>query len=147
MISRSIYQIHQWLYTQITASAQYSDIQSLIILDADRLTPSVTLFNNLNGLPFTKQSLIKRCTLPYKRVHSKYYTPDYIDRLLVRNSEIHKRETRYSKLNLMCPKHKRKTEGGRSFAARTIKEWNTTDANIRNRESVASFKYNLFKAF
>jgi hypothetical protein len=77
-----------------------------------------------------------------------YYTPDYIDRLLVRNSEIHKRETRYySKLNLMCPKYKRKTEGGWSFAARTIKEWNTIDANIRNRACVASFKYNLFKAF
>jgi hypothetical protein len=31
-----------------------------IILDADRFVSSVTLFNNLNWLPFTKQSQIKR---------------------------------------------------------------------------------------
>ena len=41
-----------------------------IILSAERLTPSVVLFNNLNWLPFTKQSLIKRCALMYKRVHN-----------------------------------------------------------------------------
>ena len=48
-----------------------------IILDAERLTPSVVLFNNLNWLPFTKQSLIKRCALVYKRVHN-YITPSYV---------------------------------------------------------------------
>ena len=64
-----------------------------IILKADRSTPSISLFNSLNWLPFTKQSLIKRCTLAFKRVHSEYYTPGYIDRILVRNSEIHNRET------------------------------------------------------
>ena len=56
-----------------------------IILDAVRLTPSVVLFNNLNWLPFTKQSLIKRCALVYKRVHN-YITLIYLNSLLVRNS-------------------------------------------------------------
>ena len=41
-----------------------------IILDAERFSPSVVLFNNLNWLPFTRQSLIKRCALVYKRVHN-----------------------------------------------------------------------------
>ena len=41
-----------------------------IILDAERLTPSVVLFNNLNWIPFTKQSLIKRCAQVYKQVHN-----------------------------------------------------------------------------
>ena len=54
-----------------------------IILDAERLTPSVVLFNNLNWLPFTKQSLIKRCTLVYKQVDNN--TPIYLNSLLVRN--------------------------------------------------------------
>ena len=56
-----------------------------IILDAVRLTPSVVLFNNLNWLPFTKQSLIKRCALVYKRVHN-YITLIYLNSLLLRNS-------------------------------------------------------------
>ena len=55
-----------------------------IILDAERFTPSVVLFNNLNWLPFTKQSQIKRCALVYKRVHN-YITPSYLNSLLVRN--------------------------------------------------------------
>ena len=118
-----------------------------IILKADRSTPSISLFNSLNWLPFTKQSLIKRCTLAFKRVHSECYTPGYIDRILVRNSEIHNRETRFSSLNLMCPQYKRETEGGRTFAARTIKKWNTIDTSIRALESVNSFKYNLKKTF
>ena len=117
-----------------------------IILDAERLTPSVVLFNNLNWLPFTKQSLIKRCALVYKRVHN-YITPIYLNSLLVRNSEIHNRATRHSNINLVCPKYKRKTEGGRTFTIRTIKDWNCNNANIRNNGSLASFKHNVFKSF
>ena len=73
-----------------------------IILDAERLTPSVVLFNNLNWLPFTKQSLIKRCALVYKRVHN-YITPIYLNSLLVRNSEIHKQATGHSNINWCAP--------------------------------------------
>ena len=92
------------------------------ILNAKRLTPSVVLFNNLNWLPFTKQSLIKRCALVYKQVHNYInFTPIYLNSLLVRNSEIHNWATRHSKINLVCPKYKRKTKGGRTFTIKTIK--------------------------
>ena len=101
-----------------------------IILDAERLTPPVVLFNNLNWLPFPKQSLIKGCALVYKRVHN-YITPSYLNSLLVTKSEIHNRAARHSNINLMCPKYKRKT-GGRTFTIRTIKDWNCMNANIRN---------------
>ena len=116
-----------------------------IILKADRLTPSISLFNSLNWLPFTKQSLIKRCTLAFKRVHTEYYTQAT---LMEYKSETPKftMERRFSSLNLVCPQYKRETEG-RTFAARTIKEWNTIDTSIRALESVNSFKYNLKKAF
>ena len=117
-----------------------------IILDAERFTPSVVLFNNLNWLPFTKQSPIKRWALVYKRVHN-YIMPSYLNNLLVRNSEIHNRATRHSNINLMCPKCKRKSEGGRTFTIRTIKDWNCMNANIRNNGSLASFKHNVLKSF
>ena len=100
-------------------------------------------------LPFTKQSLIKRCALVYKQVHNNnyYITPIYLNSLLVRNSEIHNRATRHSNINLVCPKYKRKTEGGHTFTIRTIKDWNCMNANIRNNGSLASFKHNVFKSF
>ena len=75
----------------------------------------------------------------YKRVHN-YIMPSYLNNLLVRNSEIHNRATRHSK----C---KRKSEGGRTFTIRTIKDWNCMNANIRNNGSLASFKHNYLKSF
>ena len=116
-----------------------------IILDAERFTPSVVLFNNLTWLPFTEQSLIKRCALVHKRVHN-YIMPSYLNNLLVRNSEIRNQATRHSNINLMCPKYKRKS-GGRTFTIRTIKDWNCMNADIRNNGSLASFKHNVFKSF
>ena len=118
-----------------------------IILDADRTTPSITLFNTLNWLPFTRQSQIKRNTLVYKRINTSVNTPNYIDRLLLRNSDIHQRETRYSNMNLMCPSFTRKTEGGRTFTVRSSVEWNNIDMDIRKKNTVASFKYNLYKSY
>ena len=111
-----------------------------------RLTPSVILFNNPNWLPFTTQSLIKRCALVYKRVNN-YIKPFYLNSLLVRNSEIHSRATTLSNTNLVCPKYKQKTEGGHTFTIRTIKDWNCMNANLRNNGSLASFKQNVFKSF
>lgn len=111
------------------------------------MTPSVTLFNKLDWLPYTKQSPVKRNTSVYKRVNTSLNTPSYIDKLLLRNSDIHQRETRYAHSNLMCPKYTRKTEGGRTFTVRTITEWNSIDLGIRKRNSVASFKYDLYKLF
>ena len=39
-----------------------------IILYADRLAPSVTLFNKLEWIPFYEQSKINKCAIFYKRV-------------------------------------------------------------------------------
>ena len=115
-----------------------------IILDSERTTPSIYLFNTLNWLPFTKQSMIKRTIVAFKRVNTFYYTPDYLDSLLVRNSDIHERNTRYSNFNMLCPKFKRKTEGGRTFAVRTVTDWNKINLNMRKTRTVSNFKKNLY---
>ena len=92
-----------------------------IILDADKRTPSLSLFNKLNWLPISKQSCIKRNTIVFKKVNSNYSIPDYLNTFLVKNSDIHTRTTHYSQLNMMCPKYKRSTEGGRSFFCKNYK--------------------------
>ena len=40
------------------------------------------------------------------------------------------RITRHEKLNLVCPKFNRVTEGGRSFTATSIKLWNSLTMEI-----------------
>ena len=57
------------------------------------------------------------------------------------------RETRHSKFNMSCPRYKCKTEGGKTFAVRTIIDWNSIDINIRNKATVSSFKRNIYNKF
>ena len=80
-------------------------------------------------------------------MNASYCTPSYLDSLFVRNSDVHSRETRYSKFNMSCPRYKRKTEGGKTFAVRTIIDWNSIDINIRNKTTVSSFKRNIYNKF
>jgi len=112
------------------------------ILKADRHTRSINMFNSLNWLPFTAETYINRCTLAFKRTRGK--TPSYINNALKLNSENHTRNTRYSKLNLLCPRTKRKTEGGRTVAVKTITEWNKLSKEIKESESCKHFKKTLF---
>ena len=118
---------------------------SLFFSKALSQLPSLNLFNKLNWLPISKQSCIKRNMIVFKRINSNYSIPDYLNTFLVKNSDIHTRTTRYSQLNMMCPKYKRSTEGGRSFSVRTIKEWNNIDLNIRTLKSVSAFKKKLWR--
>ena len=60
--------------------------------------------------------------MAFKRVNTSYCTSSCLDSLLVRNSDVHSREKRYSKFNMLCPRYKRKPEGGKTFAVRTIIE-------------------------
>ena len=115
-----------------------------IILDADKRTPSIELFNKLNWLPLSKQSLIKRTSITFKRVNSNHFIPEYLRSMLVRNSDIHTRNTRFNNMNMVCPKYIRETEGGRTFTVRTIKDWNTLDASLRKQKSIASFKRSFY---
>ena len=79
------------------------------------------------------------------QLDNNFSTPICIDSLLLmRNSDIHQRDTRYSDLNLLCPKYTKKTEGGRT-TVRTIAEWNAFDQSIRKKLSIASFKRALYK--
>ena len=63
----------------------------------------------------------------YKRVHN-YITLSHSNGLLVTKAEIHNRATRHSNINLMCPRYKRKIEGGRTFTIRELKQITTAGA-------------------
>ena len=48
-------------------------------------------------------------------------------------------------VNLMFPRLKRITKGGRAFAVRAKKEWNKLSVDIKQSTSVKSLKRSLFK--
>ena len=63
--------------------------------------------------------------------------------MLKLNSSLNSRAARYSNLNFLCPKYKGETEGGRTFAVTTIKQWNQLPKTAREKESVALFNMKL----
>ena len=51
-----------------------------ITLDAERTTRTLTMFNELNCIPFLIKAYINRCSIAFKRIEGK--TPDYINSIL-----------------------------------------------------------------
>ena len=116
-----------------------------VILNADRRACSVDLFNTLGWLPFYIEAHINRCSLVDKQING--LAPSYINDLLIRNCDIHNRNTRYSKLNLNCPRYKKKSEGRHMFTVKTIKAWNSITSDLKKSHSPSIFKRNFFKYF
>ena len=73
--------------------------------------------------------------------------PPYLSQMLIRNADINERSSRHGLLNLVCPRCKRESEGGRSFTVSTTRLWNMIPSNIRNKPSLISFKKAMFDYF
>ena len=93
-----------------------------VILSADRDSPSVQLFNKLKWIPFYEGNLISCCSLIFKLIWGTL--ANYLIKQFTVDNEVHSRNTRYAKFNLVCPKYTRETEGGKSFLVRACKLWN-----------------------
>ena len=96
-------------------------------------------FSNYSGT--TKRSPFGR----YERLSGD--CPSYMSQMLLRNADISERPSRHRLLNLVCPRFKRESEGGRSFIVSTTRLWNMIPSNIRNKPSLASFKKTMFDHF
>jgi len=114
-----------------------------IILDAQRTSRTVTLFNSLSWIPFYNEAYIKRCELAYKRISGTL--PDYLNVSLRKNSDAHSRTTRNCNFNLLCPLHKYISEGGRTFAVRTEKDWDNLPRSLKTNKSLKSSKAEIWK--
>ena len=54
-------------------------------------------------------------------------------------------DTRFATINAVCPKYKRETEGGRSFAVTAAtKLWNNLPLHTRKLDSVTCLRKNMF---
>ena len=106
-----------------------------IILEAQRTTSrTVTLFNNLSWIPLYNEVYITLCELAFKRINGSEL-PDYLSASLRKNSDVHSRNTRNCNVNLLCPLHRNISEGGRTFAVRTVKDWNNLPQSLKTKKS------------
>jgi hypothetical protein len=112
-----------------------------VILSTKIDAPSVNLFNKLNWIPFYELNKINCCSLVFKRLQGTL--PDYINEHLTVNSQIHSRNTRHSKFNLVCPKYNRIKEGGKTFLVRACQIWNQLPLELKRSESLKSLKKQL----
>ena len=85
-----------------------------VILGADTKANSVKLFKQLRWVPFFHEARINKLILVYKRIFGE--CPPYLTQILVRKVDVNGRSSRHGHLNLICPRFKRETEGGRSFS-------------------------------
>ena len=113
------------------------------ILFADRLEPSVNLFDQLSWIPFYEQCKIDKCSILYKRIHNNL--PSYLGDHFILNNVGNVRNTRYTyaHFNAVCQRYKRETEGGRTVLVTATRLWNNIPLNIRKVDSLNCFKRNL----
>ena len=74
---------------------------------------NITVLKMKTGQSYLDEAKVNICTLVYKRLNGN--CPFYMKELLRVNSDNHTRASRYGSLNLVCPRFKRETEGGRRF--------------------------------
>ena len=96
-------------------------------------------------VPFFHEAKVNRSLMVYKRLSGD--CPSYMSQMLIRNADISETPSRHGLLNLVCPRFKRESEGGRSFIVSTTRLWNMIPSNIRNKPSLASFKKTMFDHF
>ena len=114
-----------------------------IILGAEYMTRTVTMFNKLNWIPYYNEAYINRCGIAFKRINDNTQ-PNYITEILRTNSDVHTWNTRYCNLNFICPHYNKASDGGRTFSVRMIKNWNNLDIIYKKSGTIKHFKKTLY---
>ena len=73
--------------------------------------------------------------------------PPYLNDLITANNEVHSQNTRYSSLNLLCPRYKREIDSGRTFAVSSCRLWNGLTLTLRKSGKVKLFKHKIWEHF
>ena len=81
--------------------------------------------------------------LLFKRTN--WTLPSYLNDHIIINNNRHARNTRYANINIVCPKYRRETEGGRNFSVSAAKLWNSVPLDICKADSLPCFKNNMIR--
>ena len=108
------------------------------------LLPSLT--SKPSWIPFYEQSRIDKCVIIFKLLDGTLLS--YLNDHIIINNNRHARNTCYANINIICPKYRRETEGGRAFSVYLRRNYGTVSRNsvpldIRKADSLPYFKNNL----
>ena len=109
-----------------------------IILEADIMTPSETLFSELQWLSFTKRIQYHTHIMMFKAFNGQ--TPTYISSMFTKTSEIHNRNLRFvDNAQLRIP-FSRTTYYENSYTVNGAKLWNSLPNGLREMSNINTFK-------
>ena len=112
-----------------------------IILKADSMMPSQTMFSKLNWLPFSKRVEYNICVMVFKALNN--LTPDYVSQLIVKQSDYHNRTLRSTSNDLLHIPRSHSSYLDHSFSVKGPTLWNSLPSNIRQLSSLNTFKTSL----
>ena len=104
---------------------------------------TVTLFDKLNWIRFYDETKIDKCCVVYKCLQGS--APDYLINRITKISNVSFRTTRFSDINLRCPRYIRETVEEKTFLTSASKWWNTLPIFLRKSASCRVFKKDYFK--
>ena len=115
-----------------------------IILKADIMTPSETMFSELQWLSFTKRIQYHTHIMMFKAFNGQ--APTYISSMFTKTSEIHNRNLRsVDNAQLRIP-FSRTTYYENSFTVNGAKLWNSLPNELRKLSNINTFK-NAVKSY
>ena len=114
-----------------------------VIMEADTRSNSVRLSKSLGS--FFGEAWINRLTLIQKRLYGDCSV--YMSQMLLRNADINERVTRHGLKNLVCPRFKLESEGGRSFIISSTRFWNSLPNGLKTLQGLMTFKTAIFQQF
>ena len=130
-----------WGHCSVTYSNRLLKLQkraARIVLRADIMTLSETMFRELNWLPFYKRVQYHTYILMYKTLNN--LAPEHLSERFIKISETHDRNPRSTDSGLLKVPYSRTWYYDNSFTVTGAKMWNSLPLNIRQSPSLGSFK-------
>lgn len=112
-----------------------------LILKADFMTPSNTMFQQLGWLTFPNRVQYHTCIMVYKAINGQ--APEYLSNLLVKSSESHSKSLRSGDREDLRVPFSRTSYYERSFSITGAKAWNSLPNHVRQSSDLNSFKTSL----
>ena len=112
-----------------------------IILQADFMTPSKEMFQELGWLTFTQRVQYHICVMVFKSLNGQ--APEYLLNLLTKCSETNVRSLRSSKQKTLKVPFARSTYYEKPFSVTGPKLWNSLPVQIRQSSNLIIFKQSV----
>ena len=138
------YGCNTWSATTSSNIERISKLQkraARIILQAEYLTPSSLMFDELGWLSIPRRLMYNKALLTFKALNN--LTPAYISDLLKPMSETHSLSLRSSDNGLLSIPRSRSALYDRSFTYSASKSWNSLPQTLRTTSSLNEFKTGL----